>query len=96
MKDTLKILILEDSPYDAEEIIRRLEQSAKFDCRFRLAMDKATYLQGLSEFCPSVILSDHSLPQFDSKEALTIAREQAVKTLIATGQAALIGEIFPI
>jgi two-component system sensor histidine kinase UhpB len=75
MKDTLKILILEDSPYDAEEIIRRLEQSAKFDCRFRLAMDKATYLQGLSEFCPSVILSDHSLPQFDSKEALTIARE---------------------
>ncbi|HTI07602.1 MAG TPA: response regulator [Puia sp.] len=75
MTEVLKILILEDSPYDAEEIMRRLELSAKFECGFRLAMNKATYLQALDEFCPSVILSDHSLPQFDSKEALTIARE---------------------
>jgi signal transduction histidine kinase len=76
MTDPLKILILEDSPYDAEEIMRRLELSAKFDCCFRLATDKATYLQALDEFFPSLILSDHSLPQFDSKEALTIARER--------------------
>ncbi len=75
MTEVLKILILEDSPYDAEEIMQRLELSAKFDCGFRLATDKPTYLEALSEFCPSVILSDHSLPQFDSKEALTIARE---------------------
>jgi len=76
MTDPLKILILEDSPYDAEEIMRRLELSAKFDCGFWLATDKATYLQALDEFCPSIILSDHSLPQFDSKEALTLARER--------------------
>ena len=76
MTEALKILILEDSPYDAEEIMRRLELGAKFDCGFRLAMDKATFLQALDEFCPSVILSDHSLPQFDSKEALTIARQR--------------------
>ena len=75
MTEALKILILEDSPYDAEEIMRRLKIGAKFDCGFRLATDKAAYLEGLSQFCPSVILSDHSLPQFDSKEALTIARE---------------------
>src|ERR1700744_5709490 len=75
MTEALKILILEDNPYDAEEIVRRLELSAKFNCRFQLATDKATYLQALDAFCPSVILSDHSLPQFDSKEALTIARE---------------------
>jgi two-component system sensor histidine kinase UhpB len=74
MTEPLKILILEDSPYDAEEVMRRLELSAKFVCGFRLATDKATYLQALDEFCPSVILSDHSLPQFDSKEALIIAR----------------------
>jgi CheY-like chemotaxis protein len=76
MKDPLKILILEDSSYDAEEIMRRLELSAKFDCGFRLATDKTTYLQALDEFYPSVILSDHSLPQFDSKEALTLARQR--------------------
>ena len=75
MTEPLKILILEDSPYDAEEIMRRLELSAKFECGFRLATDKASYLQALDEFCPTVILSDHSLPQFDSKEALTLARQ---------------------
>ena len=76
MTEALKILILDDSPYDAEEIVRRLEMDAKFDCGFRLATDKATYLQALGEFCPTVILSDHSLPQFDSREALDIARER--------------------
>jgi two-component system sensor histidine kinase UhpB len=75
MTEALKILILEDSPHDAAEIMRRLEMSAKFDCGFRLAVDKATYLKALGEFYPSVILSDHCLPQFDSKEALNIARE---------------------
>jgi len=74
MTEALKILILEDSLYDAEEIVRRLGMDARFDCGFRLAMDKAAYLQALDDFCPSVILSDHSLPQFDSKEALHIAR----------------------
>ena len=76
MTNPLKILILEDSPYDAEEIMRRLKMSAKFDCGFRLATDQATYMRALDEFCPSVILSDHSLPQFDSKEALAIARQR--------------------
>jgi PAS domain S-box-containing protein len=74
MKDQLKILLLEDSVYDAEDIMRRLQLNEKFHCVFRLATGKDAYLQALEEFCPEIILSDHSLPQFDSKEALSIAR----------------------
>jgi two-component system sensor histidine kinase UhpB len=72
----VKILLLEDSAYDAEEIMRRLQLNEKFDCEFRLAAGKDAYLKALEEFCPEIVLSDHSLPQFDSKEALTIARRR--------------------
>jgi PAS domain S-box-containing protein len=76
MKDLLKILLLEDCAYDAEDIMRRLQENEQFTCVFKLATDKGAYLRALEEFCPSIVLSDHSLPQFDSKEALVIARRQ--------------------
>ena len=76
MKDMLKILLLEDCANDAEEIMRRLESNEKFNCECRLATGRETYLKALEEFGPSVILSDHSLPQFDSKEALVLARRR--------------------
>jgi len=44
MKDLLKILLLEDSAADAEDITRRLQSNEKFDCEFRLATGKDTYL----------------------------------------------------
>src|ERR1700722_9844830 len=72
----VKILLLEDSAYDAEEIMRRLQLNEKFNCEFRLAAGKDAYLKALDDFCPEIVLSDHSLPQFDSKEALTIARQR--------------------
>jgi two-component system sensor histidine kinase UhpB len=72
----LKILLLEDSKSDAEEIMRRLKLNEKFNCEFRLAAGKDAYLKALDDFIPEIVLSDHSLPQFDSKEALEIARER--------------------
>jgi len=76
VKDLLKILLLEDSANDAKDIMRRLESNEKFNCEFRLATGKGAYLRALEEFCPSIVLFDHSLPQFDSKEALAIARQR--------------------
>ena len=76
MKDLLKILLLEDCANDAEDIMRRLQSNEKFNCEFKLATGKSAYLQALEEFHPSIVLSDHSLPQFDSKEALAIARQR--------------------
>lgn len=75
MKTNLKILILEDSQVDAE-IIQRLLIKEKMPCQFKLAMNKAEFLQALNEFIPDVILSDHSLPKFNSTDALAVARQK--------------------
>ncbi len=75
MLQPLKILILEDSPVDAEMVQRQLIKG-KLSCEFRLAINKETYLQALEDFRPDIILSDHSLPQFTSTDALTIARNK--------------------
>src|SRR5258708_9176924 len=87
MKELLKILILEDDTDDAEEIMRRLLLNEKFNCEFRLAIDKDAYLLALDEFYPSMILSDYSLPQFNSKEAFIIARQRfpGIPFIMVTG-----------
>ncbi len=74
MAKTLKILILEDSTADAE-ITRRLLIKEKPNTEIRLATNKETYLQLLKEFQPDIILSDHSLPQFNSTDALFISQQ---------------------
>lgn len=76
MREPLKILLLEDSVEDADEIMYRLRLNEQLDCTFSLATNKSTYLRALDEFDPSIILSDHSLPQFDAKDAFLIARQR--------------------
>lgn len=75
MKTALKILILEDNPADAE-IVKRLVQSKIPFSEFRLSKDKTTYSEALNEFLPDIILSDHALPQFNSIDALIMARQR--------------------
>lgn len=75
MKTALKILILEDSPADAE-IVMRLVQSKIPLSEFRLSKDKTTYSEALNEFLPDIILSDHALPHFNSIDALIMARQR--------------------
>ncbi|MEP7236579.1 MAG: PAS domain S-box protein [Ferruginibacter sp.] len=75
MNTALKILMLEDSMEDAE-MIQRLLKKEKKDCEFFLAKQKSEFLKALDEFSPKVILSDHSIPQFNSADALAIARQK--------------------
>jgi PAS domain S-box-containing protein len=86
MKDPLKILILEDSYTDAE-IVKRLLIKEKSPCEFSLAMNQESYVQALDQFKPDIILSDHSLPQFDSASALSLARQKLsdVPFIMVTG-----------
>ena len=86
MPTPLKILILEDSNSDAE-LIQRLLKKEMEDCLFNLAMDKKSFLQSLEEFSPDVILSDNSLPQFDSSEALKIVQQKMpdIPFILVTG-----------
>ncbi|MEX1240287.1 MAG: PAS domain-containing protein [Cyclobacteriaceae bacterium] len=81
MDNQLKILILEDSPEDLDLIERELKRGS-INFTSRVVKKKDEYEQALHEFRPDVILSDHSLPQFNSIEAMQIWKEyQAANNL---------------
>ena len=79
METRLKILHLEDSPIDAELVERALKKG-------ELLFEKKVVDNGrdfeiaLSEFVPDVILSDHSLPTFDSLRALELVKQNSPQT----------------
>lgn len=79
MTRKLKILHLEDLQADAEFVERELRKS---DILFeKITVDnKADYVKALAEFFPDVILSDHSIPSFDSMQALNILKSAGMKT----------------
>lgn len=74
MKDFLKILHLEDLDADAEMVARELKKGG-IAGTIRRATDRDEFITALIEFEPDVILSDHSLPAFDSQEALAIVNQ---------------------
>ncbi|MBA3901458.1 MAG: PAS domain S-box protein, partial [Bacteroidetes bacterium] len=86
MSDQLKILILEDVRFDVELIERELK-NADLDFTFRNIFKKEEYIKALDEFKPDIILSDHSMPQFNSVEALSIFKEKELNIpfILVTG-----------
>lgn len=72
------ILHLEDAFTDAELVAREL---VKNDINFcHMVVDsEADYLAALESFKPDIILCDHSLPAFNSLEALKIIKEKNLK-----------------
>ncbi|HTA82987.1 MAG TPA: SpoIIE family protein phosphatase [Bacteroidia bacterium] len=70
----LRILMLEDTAEDAEFIERALRNDhIKFVSK--RVEDRTGFTNSLHEFNPDIVLSDHSLPQFDSLSALHIVKE---------------------
>lgn len=76
MKRKLKILHLEDCPPDAELVERELRK-AGLDIELMVVSDKKDFLSGLAEFPADIVLSDHSLPDIDSREALRLVKMQS-------------------
>jgi len=78
--------MLEDNINDAG-IIQHLLLKEKLNCEFNLATNKETYLFALDKFHPAIILSDHSLPQFNSIDALALARQRfpGIPFIVVTG-----------
>ncbi|MBS1531020.1 MAG: PAS domain S-box protein [Bacteroidetes bacterium] len=74
MTHELKILHIEDVQSDAELVDRILKKSGIAFTRL-LVDTREEYLKALDEFQPDVILSDHSLPAFNSLEALNILKK---------------------
>ncbi len=70
----LSILLLEDSPLDAELVIERL-RSDNVACRVRRVENRIAFEAALVEDDIDLVLSDFSLPGFDGLSALAIARQ---------------------
>ena len=78
MNTKLRILHLEDLFSDAELVNRTLKK-AKFDFERLVVDNRENFIKALTEFAPDIILSDHSLPSFNSHEALSIFKTMGLK-----------------
>jgi len=76
MSTSLNLLLLEDSPADAELMIEVLRESG-FDPTFRRVESKDAYLRELDQ-PPDFILSDYSMPQFTARDALQLMKERGL------------------
>jgi signal transduction histidine kinase len=86
MEGTLKLLILEDMDEDVELIKRTLKKSG-MQFETRQVDTREDFVKALNEYQADVILSDHSLPQFDSVEALKLCKKagRQVPFILVTG-----------
>jgi signal transduction histidine kinase len=75
--DTLKILFLEDVEDDAELVARALrKEGMKFN--MKRVDSKDEFMSAVRSEAYDVILSDHSLPQFNSSEALRLCHRAGI------------------
>ncbi len=86
MTESLRVLLVEDEPADAELVVRELRRAGlSFDAR--RVESEAALLESLESFAPDVVLADFTLPSLDGLDVLAIVRERAPATpvLIVTG-----------
>lgn len=86
MKSTLNILVLEDMIDDVELISYTLKK-AGMQFEMKQVDSREDFVEALRTYPADLILSDHSLPQFDSVEALRIYKESGghVPFILVTG-----------
>ena len=86
MKDRVRVLLLEDNENDAELIRHELRRSGLATITDRVDSEDG-FATALREFEPDVVLSDHSLAQFDAQSALVMLRKVRPTTplIIVTG-----------
>jgi PAS domain S-box-containing protein len=78
MDKRIKILHLEDLQSDAELVDRTLVKGGVLFEK-HVVDNREDFIRELETFHPDIILSDHSLPSFDSQEALRIVKEKSIK-----------------
>lgn len=74
----LNLLILEDSPDDAELMVHALHQGG-FEVRWQRVDTVTDFLARLKD-APDLILSDYSMPQFTGVEAVQLLRQRGFDT----------------
>lgn len=78
--------MLEDSPSDAR-LIQHAMKNDGLEFEAKLVDNRDAFINAVREFKPQLVLSDHSLPSFDSTEALQIAQRLIPHTpfILVTG-----------
>ena len=74
-KDSYKVLHLEDIPSDAKLVAKELKKS-HINFEHLIIDSESEYIDALHHFVPDIILCDHSLPSFNSREALKIVKDK--------------------
>src|ERR1700730_16688145 len=72
MPTLLNVLIVEDSPVDAELLVCEL-RNAGFDPEWKRVETEDDYLAGLED-SPDLIISDYATPQFSGLRAMDLLR----------------------
>ncbi|HEX7900389.1 MAG TPA: EAL domain-containing protein [Planctomycetota bacterium] len=75
----LRVLHLEDTEADSF-LVRHTLERAGMEMAYHNVQTKDDFIRGLREDDPHVVLSDHSLPGFDSREALEITHRERPHT----------------
>ncbi|MEX2431058.1 MAG: response regulator [Dehalococcoidia bacterium] len=90
MAKQLRVLIVEDSPDDAE--LTKVQLSDSYDCSWEVVETAADYAHALARGGWDVILCDHNLPAFDSIKALRLLQDhrEDIPFIIVSGA---IGEV---
>jgi len=83
---TIRILLLEDSDFDAELVIRELRKGG-LDFVWHRVQTQEEYRLALKSFLPDLILVDYKLPDFDGGQAIVMAKEicPGVPAIVVTG-----------
>jgi PAS domain S-box-containing protein len=71
----IQILLVEDSPEDAELIKRELKRTGIL-CDIKWADSKESFLKEFEDRCPNIILCDYKMPSFGALDALAIVKER--------------------
>lgn len=84
--DSIKVLHLEDLASDAEFVARVLKKSEQ-QFEVKVVDTRCEFETALKDFVPEVILSDHSLPSFNSLEAMDILHDSGmtIPFILVTG-----------
>ena len=81
MDSELRILLLEDSPDDAA-LVERVLKKEGIEFTSKVVDSAEEYQKELQDFQPDVVISDHTLPQFNSQEALKMFQDYKELSLI--------------
>lgn len=73
-RQKLRVVLVENSPTDAELVIAELHRSG-FDVKWHRVETEAEYLERLED-SPEIVLADYTLPQFSGTRALELLQEQ--------------------